>query len=229
MSNELTTQLSAAQMIEKIKQQGASKFATEKALSTVTKTGSWLPYIQLHGSNSKVVKRGQFPMGHFALVKNKVNGDIGDSFVAFVVAWRPKAMQYKPTVLSVYDTASKQFQDLEAKADQKDSGCGFGPEFLLWLPEYKELATLFLGNKTGRNEGPNIIGAVGHACRIGAILIEDKKQDREWHGAKMYPYDLEINVWPEEAVLMEELNKFNNPPAVTADVAEKDDSEGDRG
>lgn len=231
MSNELTTEtkeLSAAQMIEMIKQQGQNKYATEKALSTVTKVGSFLPYLQLHG-NSKLVKQKKMPMGNFALVKNKVHSDIGDSFVAFVVAWRPKAMQYKPTVLSVYDTESAQFKTIEAKADTKDSGCGFGAEFLLWLPEHKELVTLFLGNKTGRNEAPNLIGAVGTACRIGAVLIEDKKQDRDWHGAKMFPYDLSINVWPEGEFLADELKKFNNPPAATADVSEKDDSENERG
>lgn len=230
MSTELTTEkkeLSAAQMIALMQEQGKSKHATEKALSTVTKVGNYLPYIQLHGSNSKIVKRGQFKMGNFALTKSKVNHDLGDSFITFAISWRPKAMQYKPTVLSVFDIESAQFKAIEAKDGQKDSNCGFGAEFLLWLPEHKELATLFLGNATGRNEAPNLISSVGSACRIGSVLIENKKY--EWHGAKVFPYDLPVNVWPDGDFLAEELKKFNNPPASTTDVAEKDDSEEGRG
>lgn len=231
-NQELTAEVSANDMINIMKSQGQSKYATEKALSTVTKVGSYLPYIQLMGSNSKVVKRKQFPMGNFALVENKVNHDLGDSFVAYLISWRPKAMQYAPTVQSYFDTESEAFKAVEAKADTKDSNCGFGAEFLLWLPDSRKLATLFLGNKTGRNEAPNLIACIEsgvHKCRINAELIEDKKNDRDWHGAKLFPYDLDIKVFPSPDELKEQLEKFNNPPAATSEPSEKDEETNERG
>jgi hypothetical protein len=228
----LTTELSAADTLALLQSQSRGKHADDQALSVVTKVGDWLPYIQLMGSNNKEVKRGQFPIGHFALVENKKNIDIGNSFVAYLLSWRPKAMQFAPTVVSFFDTKSEGFQKIQAKADQKDSNCGFGPEFLVWLPEQKKLATFFLGNKTGRNEAPNFISCLEkevRKCRVISDLIEDKRQNREWHGAKIMPYDLEIAVFPPREELLHWLEKFNNPKDSEAGPAEAAEGDGDRG
>jgi hypothetical protein len=161
-------------------------------------------------------------MGNFGLTENKVTIDLGKSFVAMILAWRPKAMQFKPDVLSFYDPKSQGFMDIQRTADGQDSGKGYGPELLFWLPEQKKFATYFFGNKTGRNEAPNVIGEMkkSRKCKIVSDLIENKKFS--WHGPKCEAYDLTLNVQPDITELKAVLEKFNNPPSSTVELAEKD-------
>jgi hypothetical protein len=229
-SKEISKELSASDMVALLEGNSQSVHSTEKALTSVTKVGDYLPYIQLCGSNTKQVKRGEFPMGHFSLVENKKLVDLGNVFTAFLVSWRPKAMQYAPSVVSYFDTESAEFKKIQQEADAPNSNKGFGPEFLIWLPDSKKLATFFLGNKTGRSEAPNLIACIKGArkCRIESVLIEDRRNDRSWHGPKMRPYDLEISSIPDRDELSRQLKKFNNPPVASTEAAEPD-SEDSRG
>lgn len=230
MENTLIEQPSAADVIALLQANGRSQYATDKALSTVTTAGGFLPYIQLHGSNSAEVKRGKFPIGHYALVKNKKNVDIGDGFVALLLSWRPKAMRYKPTVMSYFDTNNAEFQKIEDAAKSPNSNCGFGPEFLIWLPDHEEFATFFLGNISGRMESPNFIHCLekgSKICRAESVLIESKKNGHAWHTPQMAPYDVAIKFPPME-VLAKQLTAFNTPPATEAEPVEADDAANDR-
>lgn len=227
----LTTQMSAADTIALLQQQGASKYATEKALTSVTKAGDYLPYIQVMGGMSLPVKEGKFPMGHLALTKNKQLVDLGTSIVALLLSWRPKAMQYSPEVLSYFDTESEAFKEVAARAEMPQSSCGNGPEFFLWLPEHQEFATFYFGNASGRMEGPNIVAAFKRgelACRFNIELAKNEKKKQSWHVAKMAKYELEINVAPPTEALMTYLEKFNNAKGSVVEVAEKE-AGGDRG
>ena len=203
-----------------------SKFATDVALATVSSSG-YLPYIQLFGANSQEVKRGEFPMGHFGLNKGKDNRiDLGDEFVGFFLSWRPKAMVYKPEVLSFFDPSAEAFKKIQAEADEPNSNKGFGAEFLVWLPQHKEFATYFLGNKTGRNEAPNLIGPMTDtqgplACIQKAKLIETARYS--WHGPSTLPFDLDIDPMPEVGALANQLEKFNNPPVAVKEVDTEED------
>lgn len=232
MSEEKSTALATPDAIASlIAAEGPSPYAEkEGALSAVTKVGDYLPYVQVYSGSSKEVKKKEIEMGVFGIRESKNSLiNIGEEFIAFVIAWRPKAMQFQPKVLSFFDVESKEFKEIEAKAEEKNSGCGFGPEFLLWLPEYKRFATYFLGNKTGRNEAPNLIGPLKDkgpfACIQKAKLIETP--DYTWHGPTTLPYDNEFEM-PVLADLQEQLHKFNNPPVSQEEVAEKsgDDESG---
>ena len=224
MSEELSTELATPNAIADLVASSESKYASEQALATVTKVGNYLPYLQLLGSNSMEVKRGNFPMGHFGLRRSKnVVEDLGSEVAIFVINWRPKAMQYAPDVLSFFDVSSDAFKEIQSTADNKNSSKGYGPEFLLWLPEVKAFATYFLGNKTGRNESPNILGPFKSdgpfVCLQKSELIETK--DFSWHGPLTKPYNLSIEMPPLDK-LSEELRKFNNPPATVRSPVETD-------
>lgn len=213
---------------ELMKAEGPGKYATENALSNVSKVGDWLPYIVLH-SSSAAVKKKEIEGGHFGLHPSKGTIiDLGASFVALFLAWRPKAMQYKPKVLSFYDSTSKEFKDVEERAkNTKDSGCGVGPEFLVWLPDQRKFATYFLGNKTGRNESPNITGPLEDKgpflCVQNAKLIE--MGEYMWHGPETKKHDIPLSKeqQPILAELKEQLHKFNNPDPVQEEVADEAD------
>jgi hypothetical protein len=234
MSQDLTVQPgSAADVLAVLQENNQSKYGDDKALAQVTKAGSFLPYLQVMGSNSPEVQNGDMKMGVFALCKNKVKTDIGSSLVAMIFGWRPKAMSFKPSPLSYYNPNSDIFKKIEIESQVSNSGKAFGPEFFLWLPEHKEFATFFFGSATGRVEGPNLVAAFKkgqYPCRLACELIEYKKLGKKYHGARYYPYDIAITVMPDTATLKDELYKFNNPAESEAEPAEKaEDAGSDRG
>lgn len=205
--------------------EGEGKYASDSALEVVTKVGDYLPYVQLMGGNSLEVKKGEFPMGHFCLRKSKSNlVDLSEEVVLFVIAVRSKAMQFTPEVLSFFDHTSEEFKKIQREADDANSGKGFGPEFLVWLPDADAFATYFMGNKTGRNEAPNLVGPLKakgpFVCLQVATLIETSEY--AWHGPRTKAYDVEIKRPPLEQFKVE-LTKFNNPPVSQKEVAEKDE------
>lgn len=193
-----------------------AKHANDENFLAVTSTG-YLPRIQLMGSSSTAVKEGKFAMGNFALVDGKNLIDLTKEFVAVVLSWRPKAMMFTEQIISYYNPSTDAFKDIQAKADAKIQGYGWGPEFLLWLPEHKRLATYFLANPTGRREAPNIKSHMHRTCAIESILIKTAKYT--WHGPRTKDYNLDV-VMPESGVVAPELEKFNNPPETEVEAAE---------
>jgi hypothetical protein len=232
MSDALITAPSAADTIALLQQQNQSKYGTSKALAQVTKAGDYLPYLQALGSNSPEVQEGKFQMGHIVLSKGKAKSDLGTSIIAMLLAWRPKAMQFKPSIQNYYNPDSEAFKRIEIESMQPNSGKAYGPEFLVWLPEYKEIATVFFGSATGRVEAPNIISALTNGkvfARLACELIEYKKQSKKYHGWRYYPYDVPVTVMPPHDQLQDVLSKFCNPPETEAAPAEKAEAGDDRG
>jgi len=207
--------------------QTESMYDNSKDLAIVTKVGDYLPYVGLYGSNSKEVKKGEFPMGHFGLKQGKTLVDLGPEVPMLFLAWRAKAMDFK-NVLSFFDTSSAEFKDVQERADQKNSGCGFGPEFLVWLWEPEPVfATYFMASKTARNEAPNLLGPLekqGANCKIQkGELIETKEYS--WHGPVTKDYEMAPTILPEVEKMQEIINKFKNPPAAQQEVAEEESSD----
>lgn len=200
-----------------------AKYADTKALSVVTSSRNYLPRIQLMGSSSDIVKQGDFPVGQFALIKNKVHQPIGKEVIMLILAWRPQATQFKPDVLNAYNPETDLFKSIKARADaDPQSSCGYGPNTLIWLPEQGETATFFLSNPTGRNEATNFLGYLGKPCVVKSELIVGKKH--KWHGPKTYPYEADIKLPdfadPEFITIRDE---FLNPPEATREVPETSD------
>ena len=221
MSEELVVQQQSGSLADVLQSASKGKYTNQASLAVVTKVSDYLPYVRLYGGSSDEVKRGNFPVGHFGVTKGKTTIDLGTSFICALLAWRPKAMYFKPKPLAFFDAQSKEFADIISKADVKNANCGFGPELLMYLPEVNEFATYFLGNKTGRNESGSMIALIENGTNKAVIeshLIESSEY--VWHGPRTKSYDLDIVIL-DLARAKEELDKFNNPPASAEEVAEE--------
>lgn len=203
-------------------------YATNKALTDVTKTGDWLPYLSILDGNSAAVKNSEQPIGTFAFTQNRKLINLGKEFNCLLLAWRPKAMIFLSPPTAFYDPASEDFKQIEATADQKNSNKGYGPELLLWLPDHEIFISYFLGNKTGRNEAPNMIALINqksYRAKLNTHLIKamvlDKdtgqKIERTWFGPQVNTTDVAIKMPPGDQ-LVAELKKFNNPPKATQEL-----------
>lgn len=194
------------------------------AFSKVSKASAYLERIQLLGGNSGIVKRGQFPMNHYGLAKNKDNfEDLGEEFDGLVLSWRPKAMEIGKEILSLYDPEDSEFDRIVQMSEVQNSGCMYGPEYLIWLPKQEKFATLFCSSKTLRRASDDIQDRLGKYATFSVNIIDNGKY--VWPGPVIEdcttPHPL-----PEMERVKEEIDKFVNPPKNEVEKAEASDSGG---
>lgn len=206
---------------------GLQKY-TDKTFDGVAAATKFLPRLQLFGSNSGEVKEGKILMGHFGVVTMKGQPiiDLTDTVDVLVVVWRPKALDMsEETVISCFDVSNDLFREIAAKSDDSDSGCMFGPEFLVWIPSIEKFATFFCGSKTARRESVNIKTLCGRAATFKSHLI--KKGKFAWHGPRAFECNTPFTSPPHEE-LMERVDEFNNPPNKIEEKVEPVSSGSDR-
>jgi hypothetical protein len=187
----------------------------DKALAS----SSFLPRVQLFGSNSNAVKEDKIGKGRYGLVRSKDSiEDLGPTMNCIPLDFRWKAMQItEAAIVSVYDFKSEAFEKLKTTADTvKDSGCMWGPEFLIWLPEQATFATLYLSSISSRREAKPIRSMIGFGCTLTAELI--KKAKYVWHAPKSSKC-LTALVAPNAAEMNEEIAKFRKAATAGKKVA----------
>lgn len=193
--------------------------ADEKMFEMTTSSGAFLPRVQLMTSSSEKCKAGEFPINNFAFIAGQNYKDLGKEVDVLVIHWRPKAVDMSgEVILSSYDGNSDLFQKIMTKADVKDSKCMFGPEFLIYVPGERKFATFFMGSKSARKEAPGIKALLKNACTLKNKKIEWKTYT--WFAPFGVPCNTPFELPTNEAI-MEELNKFSNPPAQEVEKAEE--------
>lgn len=169
--------------------------------------------IQLYGSSSTPVKKGELEVGFYYIEGDKTEA-LGKSFDAIVLAWRPTAMQIiGDDVKFTHDDKSELFakiKELQASKDQEiRKGNMWGPEFLLWLPSKETFVPYFLGNASARYVTNGFVNKLGKSATIVCQFVE--KGDYSWHAPKITDCENPIDVIPEDEAVKEAINTFNNP------------------
>lgn len=191
---------------------------SEDDFNAVAVSADFLPRFQLFGSNSEACKEGKIGIGHYGLVVGDDIVDLGKEIDVYVVTWRPKALEMADdAILAVHDPKSPDFERIKKLAGVKDSGCMYGPEFLLYVPSQEKFATFFAGSKTSRRESKNIRTVLGCAATFKSHLIKTAKYS--WHGPVVTPCSSPLDQ-PDEAELAEQVEKFSNPPAPKIETAD---------
>ena len=200
----------------KLPKGGAIATQDDDAFKEATKAGDYLPRLQLLTSNSNIVKEGKFPMNHFAIVRDQNNQDIGESVDVLIIAWRAKAIEIGEEILTSFETKDQLFKDIQDKSEEKDSGCMYGPEFLVWVPSADSFATFFMASKSMRREAANVRGYLQKAATFKPHKISTPKYT--WFSPTVHPCTSVFDIPSEEAILIE-FEKFSNPPAQTVEKA----------
>lgn len=149
-----------------------------KVFDDMSKGGGFLPRLQLFNSNSKAVSRpgSKLKAGHYGIVRGKDDGiDFGPAVDILPFLRRPKAIDTsdKPAI-SIYDPTSAEFKRIKADADVKDSGCQWGPSFLVVVRGFG-LAEFFLGSSTFRPEAQKLYPFLPHTQKDIDALAAAKK------------------------------------------------------
>lgn len=162
-----------------------SKYGTNESHSLMAASSAFLPRIQLVGSSSNLAKRSKVPQGTYAILRGKdvVVHQLGTDVNCLLFSWRPKAIRYgkggEKTVV-YFDPNSAAFKAIESEAEDKDSGCQFGPEYLIYVPHVKEFASFHFNNKTLRVAASIMLPLIGKPITFRVELIESK--GNMWHG-----------------------------------------------
>lgn len=203
----------------------AVQMDTLNTLAEVAKGSDFLPRLQLI-TKGKYVDEGKIPPGRWGVPQaggDEIE-DLGDKIDVIPLDYRPKALDVsdKDAIIAVYDTNDPEFQRI--KAAPKNSGCMWGPSFLVLERSTGCLYELFFGNKSGRNEAAKMRPFLESRSPATLGIRYKKMPDYGWHVPVITkcsePFDAEkIKVTPEQ--ITNEIKKFRNPEAGVEKVEEE--------
>jgi hypothetical protein len=205
---------------------GSLTVPDDSAFDAAVSSAAYLPRLQLCTANTKVCKGGKFPINHYALVRDQNFIDLGAEADVLVLSWRPKALDMSgDAIISVYDHNSETFKTIQSKSFEKDSGCMFGVEFLVWVQGQEAFATIFLGSKSSRRIAPSVKGYMLKAATFLAQEVNLPKFDYFTDDVRecQTPFDP-----PPTELIREQIEAFQKPPEPDTVLADEGTGTEDR-
>jgi hypothetical protein len=203
------------------------------------KETTFLSRVQLVGKG-KLVDKGLIPPGHYGVpVSEEEVTDLGTSIDVLPLAVRNKALDTTtdPPV-AIFDESLDIYQDIKERAGEKDSGCMYGPSFLVFERNTGQFYEFFCGNKSARMEAGNIgqylpvsdakaeefdVEAHGPIpCTLRAKYIERPRYS--WHAPQVGKCSTPITNLPSIEKVVEEIEKFINPKVNGPEMADEEES-----
>lgn len=190
--------------------------------NSLVSSDSFLPRIQLCGGNSSLVTEGKVGVGIFAYVKGDNIDELGKEFNCVAIAMRGKAMEFDggEVVTVTHDQESEEFLDIRKRSTISDSGCTYGPEYLLVLEDGR-VGTYYFSSKSARKASPELQVRMesNEYATFKSKLIKTKKY--KWHAPDISlcstPFDL-----PDD--LQQVVEDFLNPKDVVQDTVSEDEA-----
>lgn len=229
MTNALTTAASLTNL-PSTKVVDLSKYGTET---------NFLPRLQLV-TKGKYVDKSLIAPGHYGVPSGDDEiADLGATIDILPLAVRSKALDTtSDPPLAVFDEEDDVYKEIVDRAGGKDSGCMFGPSFLVFERNTGQFYEFFCGNKSARMEAANFkkylpvneekatqFGLDAHGpipCTLRAKYIERKKYS--WHAPLVGKCSTPINNLPALEVVIEQINKFENPDTNGPELADEENS-----
>lgn len=198
------------------------KYSDDAFASTRQGGGDFLPRLQLMTANSAKCKAGEFPTNHYALVASQDYNDLGKNVDVLLVTWRPKALEIGENIVSSFDPSSETFQEIQRKAQQPNSGCMYGPEFLVYVPNHG-FATFFMGSKSARRESASVKALLKQPVTLSSRLIKTKSYS--WFAASCSSCSTPLSEMPSRDELLEQVEAFNNPKESDTEIVSDENTE----
>lgn len=224
MSEEIQTQENQSMEISVPQQQKDDK------LEALSSDNNFIPRLQFMSSRAEKCEAGEFPINHFAMIDNSEYMDLGEEVDILIIAWRPLALDTGgDDVVSCYhpnfdenNQPTGLFKEIQDRSYEKDSGCMFGPQYLVYLPEVQKFATFFCGSKTLRNETRGFNNRLGKAATLRGKHIQTKRYS--YYSASIYDCT-SVFALPEQVAVDKAANDFLNPPEQDVEVVSEEEAE----
>jgi len=215
----------------------AVSMGSDEGFDVLAKGADFLARLQLF-SKGNAVGRGLIAPGNWGVPEgdDKITC-MGKSVDCIPFARRPKAIDLSDTeaITTNYDMESDEFQRIADESLKKDSGCMYGPSFLVYERSTNRFLEFFCGTKSTRAEAKkvypflsltvkdierrNLIDVEPHGPLPFTMQIKFIEKKRfSWHVPVIIPCSTPINGPPLKKVLFE-MERFLNP---SDDDVEKD-------
>lgn len=183
-------------------------------LDEVSQASEYLPRIQLIGKG-KYVDTGKIAPGHWGIPQPGGEDivDLGTKIDIIPMEGRTKALDVadKENIISVYDATDAEFQRI--KNAPKNSGCMWGPSYLVIERSTGKLYELFFSNKSGRQEAGKLKPFLVNRAPATLGIRYKKTPDYGWHVPVVTkcsePFSKDS--LPSMDKINEEIAKFKNP------------------
>lgn len=198
---------------------------TENALS-IANTVDYLPRIKLcQGQAKEVLKKHVAAGGNYALVRGKDDiEDLGDSIDVLICSGRPKAMRTGEQMITIFEEESDEFKKIMTDSKTKNSGCFYGPEYLVYIPAAESFATLFMNNPTMRKRASHVHARLRNAATISTTLIENPEYS--WFGPSVSDCSSPL-VLPDVDIIRKAVDKYESEKSSQIETV-KESSDSDR-
>lgn len=183
----------------------------DESYSVVVSGSAFLPRLQLFIAASELVKNGNFPMNHYGLVASKDQvEDLGKEVDVLLLSWRPRALDAsdKSNIRASSDVNSDLFKEIQENSKETNSGCMYGPEYLVWVPNREKFATVLFGSISARNEARNVHPLIKKPCTFKSRLIKTPKYS--WQSMIVTPCSTPFMI-PTEDIIREVIGEFLQP------------------
>jgi hypothetical protein len=179
----------------------------------------FFPVLKLMTSSADAVKNGSVPPNTFILQAGKQMQMLGKSVDVLVFAVRPLALHYSndnEVIAKSYDTQSATYQTIAARVASGVNAKGFleGPEFLVWIPDLKCMATYVMGSRSAKNaSGPMralLINAENgvNPAHLTSEMIKSKKNGMTYSNPVVTKAATPITTFPTVDVVKSMIGKF---------------------
>lgn len=190
----------------------------------------FLSRIQLF-TKGKAIDKGLIAPGHYGVpVSDDEVLDLGKEIDVLPLARRPKAMDFsdKEAIITNFDPESAEFKRIADAANGKDSGCMYGPSFLVFERSTGKFYEYYAGSKSARMESPKIAPFLPQKTETGTTQPTPMTLKARYVEKTKYPYHCPVvakcstpitNMDPTKAIA--EIIKFVNPKSDDVEVVDE--------
>ncbi len=144
--------------VDFIEQLPSTQVGSDADFDEIAKSSDFLARLQLF-TKGKAVNRKLVGPGNYGIpVTDDEVTDLGDEIDILPLARRPKAIDLKDTenIVAVFNVADPEFKRIQVQSGQKESGCMYGPSFLVYERSTGQFLEFFCGTKSSRTEAKRI-------------------------------------------------------------------------
>jgi len=163
--------------VQFVEQLPSTQIGSDLDFDTIAKSSDFLPRLQLYTKGRAINKKLVQPGNYGIPVSDDDVTDLGDTVDILPLARRPKAIDLKDTenVVAVYDVNDPEFKRIQAQSAEKESGCMYGPSFLVFERGTGQFLEFFCGTKSARMEARRLFPYLPLTqAMIDAMAAENK-------------------------------------------------------
>jgi len=136
----------------------STQIGSDMDFDAIAKSSDFLPRLQLYTKGKAINKKLVGPGNYGIPVSDDEVTDLGDEIDILPLARRPKAIDLKDkdNIVAVYDLKDPEFARIQAQSAEKESGCMYGPSFLVFERSTGQFLEFFCGTKSARTEAKRI-------------------------------------------------------------------------